>query len=183
MCRNLSRGSKKLFAGGAGDLARRGVGPRAIGRCSNGWRPDQLDPCRPDERHPSDTTIGLGNGSCEAVGSLLEIDCSARRTPLRRGAARRHSRSIRRPGACAAARGARGFPRSIDELGKRIGLSRSALHERFVELVGQPAFARAFERLSWARRGSLAARVERLAGVPSIIHHVRTGYVIGLLRA
>lgn len=27
---------------------------------------------------------------------------------------------------------------SIDELGKRVGLSRSALHERFAELVGQP---------------------------------------------
>ena len=29
-------------------------------------------------------------------------------------------------------------PWTIDELGKRIGLSRSALHERFVELIGQP---------------------------------------------
>jgi len=29
-------------------------------------------------------------------------------------------------------------PWTIDELGRRIGLSRSALHERFVELVGQP---------------------------------------------
>jgi AraC-like DNA-binding protein len=29
-------------------------------------------------------------------------------------------------------------PWTIDELGRQIGLSRSALHERFVELVGQP---------------------------------------------
>jgi AraC-like DNA-binding protein len=27
---------------------------------------------------------------------------------------------------------------NVDELGKRVGLSRSALHERFVELIGQP---------------------------------------------
>lgn len=29
-------------------------------------------------------------------------------------------------------------PWTIDELGKQVGLSRSALHERFIELVGQP---------------------------------------------
>ncbi len=29
-------------------------------------------------------------------------------------------------------------PWTIDELGRQVGLSRSALHERFVELVGQP---------------------------------------------
>ncbi|BAU47847.1 AraC family transcriptional regulator [Sulfurifustis variabilis] len=29
-------------------------------------------------------------------------------------------------------------PWTIDELGKQVGLSRSALHERFVELIGQP---------------------------------------------
>jgi len=29
-------------------------------------------------------------------------------------------------------------PWTIDELGRRVGLSRSALHERFVDLVGQP---------------------------------------------
>jgi AraC-like DNA-binding protein len=29
-------------------------------------------------------------------------------------------------------------PWTIDELGKRVGLSRSALHERFVQLIGQP---------------------------------------------
>ena len=27
---------------------------------------------------------------------------------------------------------------TIDELGRRVGLSRSALHDRFVEFVGQP---------------------------------------------
>lgn len=31
-----------------------------------------------------------------------------------------------------------GEPWTIDELGRRIGLSRSVLHERFVELMGQP---------------------------------------------
>jgi len=29
-------------------------------------------------------------------------------------------------------------PWTVDELGRQVGLSRSALHERFVELVGQP---------------------------------------------
>jgi AraC-like DNA-binding protein len=29
-------------------------------------------------------------------------------------------------------------PWTIDELGRQVGLSRSALHERFVELAGQP---------------------------------------------
>jgi AraC-like DNA-binding protein len=27
---------------------------------------------------------------------------------------------------------------TVDELGRRVGLSRSALHERFVEMIGQP---------------------------------------------
>jgi transcriptional regulator GlxA family with amidase domain len=27
---------------------------------------------------------------------------------------------------------------TVDDLGKRVGLSRSALHERFVEMIGQP---------------------------------------------
>ena len=31
-----------------------------------------------------------------------------------------------------------GFAWTVDELGRRVGLSRSALHERFAELVGQP---------------------------------------------
>ncbi len=30
------------------------------------------------------------------------------------------------------------YPWTIDELGKRVGLSRSALHERFLQLIGQP---------------------------------------------
>ena len=29
-------------------------------------------------------------------------------------------------------------PWTVDELGRQVGLSRSALHERFVQLVGQP---------------------------------------------
>jgi len=29
-------------------------------------------------------------------------------------------------------------PWTVDELGRRVGLSRSALHERFIELIGQP---------------------------------------------
>jgi len=29
------------------------------------------------------------------------------------------------------------FPWTVDELGRRVGLSRSALHERFAELIGQ----------------------------------------------
>jgi AraC-like DNA-binding protein len=29
-------------------------------------------------------------------------------------------------------------PWTLDELGKRVGLSRSALHERFTQFVGQP---------------------------------------------
>jgi AraC-like DNA-binding protein len=31
-----------------------------------------------------------------------------------------------------------GFAWTVDELGRRVGLSRSALHERFAEIVGQP---------------------------------------------
>src|SRR5205085_8243930 len=33
------------------------------------------------------------------------------------------------------------FEWSIEELGNQVGLSRSALHERFVELIGQPPMA------------------------------------------
>ena len=29
-------------------------------------------------------------------------------------------------------------PRTIDELGRQVGVSRSVLHERFVDLAGQP---------------------------------------------
>jgi transcriptional regulator GlxA family with amidase domain len=31
-----------------------------------------------------------------------------------------------------------GFAWTVDELGRRVGLSRSALHERFAEIIGQP---------------------------------------------
>ena len=53
---------------------------------------------------------------------------------------------------------------SIDELGRRVGLSRSALHERFVELIGVPPMQylaqwrmQAAARLLLETRASVAA--------------------------
>ena len=60
---------------------------------------------------------------------------------------------------------------SIDELGRQVGLSRSALHERFVELVGLPPIQYLAQ---W--RMQLAARMlrESQASVASIA--LRSGY-------
>jgi len=54
---------------------------------------------------------------------------------------------------------------SIDELGRRIGLSRSALHERFVELIGLPPMQYLAE---WRMQAAARLLLETRATVASI---------------
>jgi AraC-like DNA-binding protein len=63
------------------------------------------------------------------------------------------------------------FAWSIDELGHQVGLSRSALHERFVELLGQPPMQYLTQ---W--RMQLAARMLREGQTSVLSIALRVGY-------
>jgi AraC-like DNA-binding protein len=60
-------------------------------------------------------------------------------------------------------------PWTIDELGRQVGLSRSALHERFVELIGQPPMQ---YLTSWRMQRGAALLREGNATVATIAQEV-----------
>ncbi|MGE5640882.1 MAG: AraC family transcriptional regulator [Clostridia bacterium] len=67
-----------------------------------------------------------------------------------------------------------GAPWTVDELGRRVGLSRSALHERFAEMIGQPPMQ---YLASWRIQAGAALLREGSATVASVAQDV--GYDSG----